>query len=305
MVDNLLGAAQALTPFEIFVLFSIVWCSICAAGVINVLAFRWRGQVADAQCEDLTLFSKDPHHSPWRESRCPACDRPIRWLHKIPVIGWFLTRGRCASCGWSVPFRYPAVEAVVIVGSALLGGCFVLQGQWLYGAAITIVFWALVLLVLIDWDTGYLPDELTLGMLWLGMFCALLCADHAAWGGISLESSVKGAITGYVFAWTVNAVFLRLTGQHAIGQGDFKLLAAIGAWVGLEPMWAVVFVAILTQDVAKRLHLAKRAKNLDAPGFFADATPLGPGLCVGGLVVLALGQSLAQIPVQLVAWFMG
>lgn len=207
-------------------------------------------------------------------SRCPSCGHLIRWYENVPVISWLMLRGRCSACGASIGARYPAVE----MGTALL---FAATG-WQHGATGTALMWAAVVAVLlaaalIDWDTTLLPDDLTLPLLWAGLLAA------AAGWTLPLSQSVVGAAVGYLSLWSVYWLFKLATGKEGMGYGDFKLLGALGAWLGWQAILPIVLMASIIGAV---VGLALKAGGGLREGRYV---PFGPFLAGGGLVVMVVG----------------
>lgn len=175
-------------------------------------------------------------------SRCPQCGREIRWLENIPVLSYLMLKGRCAGCGAAISVRYPLVE----LGTCLLFAAVSLR----FGPVPEALLWctfaaALIALAGIDWDTTYLPDGLTYTLLWAG-----LVASSQGWlSGLTAHSSILGAVWGYLSLWSVYWVFKLVTGKEGMGHGDFKLLAAIGAWLGWQGLFQVVLMASVLATV--------------------------------------------------------
>ena len=209
-------------------------------------------------------------------SRCPACGHRIRWYENIPVLSWLFLRGRCAGCGTAIALRYPLVE----VATALLFGSI----AWRLGPQPVTLLWcamtaALLALALIDWDTTVLPDALTLPLLWAGLIAAAL-----GWlPGLTLLQSVWGAVAGYLSLWSVYMLFKLATGKEGMGFGDFKLLAALGAWLGWQAILPIVLMASVIGAV---VGIVMKASGSLREGRFV---PFGPFLAGGGLVVLLAG----------------
>jgi leader peptidase (prepilin peptidase)/N-methyltransferase len=209
-------------------------------------------------------------------SRCPSCSRPIRWYENIPVASWLALRGRCSACSARISLRYPLVE---LATAALFAAC-----GWRFGAApaalLACAFVAtLVALALIDWDTTVLPDLLTLPLLWAGLIAAAL-----GWTpGLTLASSVAGAAAGYLVLWSVYWLFKLTTGKEGMGYGDFKLLAALGAWLGWQAILPIVLMASVIGAV---VGIGMKLGGALREGRFV---PFGPFLAGGGLVVLLAG----------------
>jgi leader peptidase (prepilin peptidase) / N-methyltransferase len=209
-------------------------------------------------------------------SRCPACGHRIRWYENIPVVSWLALRGRCSACKTPISVRYPLVE----VGTALLFGAV----AWKLGPTPLALLWCgaaavLLALALIDWDTTVLPDVLTLPLLWAGLVAAAL-----GWlPGLTLLQSLWGAVAGYMSLFVVYWFFKLATGKEGMGFGDFKLLAALGAWLGWQAVLPIVLMASVLGAV---VGLAMKAMGALREGRFV---PFGPFLAGGGLVVLLVG----------------
>lgn len=207
-------------------------------------------------------------------SHCPACGHVLRWHENIPVLGWLMLKGRCSACGTAIALRYPLVE----LATALL---FVAMG-WRFGFEPVALLWsawaaALLAMSLIDWDTTLLPDALTLPLLWGGLLAAVL-----GWT-LPLSEAVWGAMLGFAGLWVVVWAFERVTGKEAMGGGDFKLLAALGAWLGPTALLPVVFIASL---LGAAVGLVMKARGELREGRFV---PFGPFLAGAGGVVAVLG----------------
>ncbi len=209
-------------------------------------------------------------------SRCPSCGHRIRWHENIPVLSWLALRGRCSACASRIAARYPLVE---LATAALFAGF-----AWRFGAQPAALIWCavgatLLALALIDWDTTVLPDALTLPLLWAG-----LCAAALGWlPGVGLEQSVWGAVAGYLSLWCVYWLFKLATGKEGMGFGDFKLLAALGAWLGWQAILPVVLMASI---IGALVGLGMKATGALREGRFV---PFGPFLAGGGLVVIWAG----------------
>lgn len=209
-------------------------------------------------------------------SRCPACGHRIRWFENIPLLSWLALRGKCSACGSRIGLRYPLVE--LVTGLLFAAIAWRLGPQWgalLWCAAAAVLLAA----ALIDWDTTLLPDVLTLPLLWAGLAAAAL----GGLPGLSLAQSVAGAAAGYLSLWSVYWLFKLTTGKEGMGFGDFKLLAALGAWLG----WQAILPIVLGASVLGALvGLAMKATGALREGRFV---PFGPFLAGGGLAVMLLG----------------
>jgi leader peptidase (prepilin peptidase)/N-methyltransferase len=208
-------------------------------------------------------------------SHCPHCHAALRWTDNIPVLSYLWLRGRCRTCQAPIGWRYPAVE---LLTCALFVWSFAV-----HGASASALAWAgfasaLLALAAIDADTHLLPDAITQPLVWAGLLAA-------AWqlSGQGLSDALWGAVAGYLFLWTVYWLFKLLTGKEGMGQGDFKLLAALGAWLGWPALVSLVLIASLT-GVAGGLILRAR-HQLSEDGYI----PFGPFLALAGLWVMAFG----------------
>ena len=219
-------------------------------------------------------------------SQCPGCGIPIKPWQNIPVISWLLLRGQCAQCGMRISARYPFVELV----TGLLSG--LAAWQFGFGAeaiSALVLIWVLIALTGIDMDTQLLPDSLTLPLVWVGLGVNLF----AVW--TPLSAAVIGAMLGYGSLWSVYWLFKLVTGKEGMGYGDFKLLAALGAWFGWQ---AVPLMILLSSFVGAALGIAiliAQRQGRDTP------MPFGPYLAGAGLLTLFFGDTLITEYLQLVS----
>jgi leader peptidase (prepilin peptidase) / N-methyltransferase len=207
-------------------------------------------------------------------SRCPACGHVLRWHENIPVLSWLWLRAKCSACGVRISARYPLVE---LATAALFAAV-----AWRFGAQPATLAWcafaATVLsLALIDWDTTLLPDSLTLPLLWGGLIAAAL-----GWT-VPLTSALWGAVGGYLALWSVYQLFKLATGKEGMGHGDFKLLAALGAWLGWPMLVPIILAASLIGAV---VGIVMKAGGQLREGRYV---PFGPFLAGAGLAVMLIG----------------
>jgi leader peptidase (prepilin peptidase) / N-methyltransferase len=212
-------------------------------------------------------------------SACPHCGHQIRAIENIPVISYLVLRGKCIQCKAPISVRYPIVELLTGVLSAALVWQF---GSGMAGLATLLFAWLLIAMTFIDADTQLLPDDLTLPLLWLGLLFNLNGAF------VPLSDAVIGAAAGYLSLWSIYWIFKLATGKEGMGYGDFKLLAALGAWLG----WKMLPVIILLSSVVgaavgvSLILFAKHGRN--------NPIPFGPYLAAAGMIALLYGKPLAQ-----------
>lgn len=215
-------------------------------------------------------------------SHCPHCQHPLRWSENIPLLSFIALRGRCAHCQKSISWRYPVIELI----TAGLYIALVFKHGWGFEALAWAGFAsALIALAAIDADTRLLPDIMTQPLVWSGLLAASLGLS-----GISLHDAVWGAVAGYLFLWSVYWLFKGMTGKDGMGQGDFKLLAGLGAWLGWPALLSLVLIASIV-GIMGGLGLKFRGK-LPENGELA----FGPYLVIAGLWVMAFGP-LPGLPV--------
>jgi leader peptidase (prepilin peptidase) / N-methyltransferase len=251
---------------------------------------QWREQCAEIEHPDhaATVPAGPPAKQRFNlvvpRSACPACKAPITALQNVPIVSYLVLRGRCANCGARISARYPVVEALTGILSAAVA--WKLGFGWPAAAALVLT-WFLVALAFIDIDHQLLPDSLTLPLLWLGLLLSLFApAAGMAPIPVDMRSSIIGAIAGYLSLWTVYHLFRLLTGKEGMGFGDFKLLAALGAWLGWRMLLPTVLIAAAVGAVAGIVLLAARGQNRSTPIAF------GPFLAAAGWLMLMFGREL-------------
>lgn len=243
----------------------------------RMMETEWQVQCAELRGE--TIPEPGRYNLAVPRSACPACGHVITALENIPVLSWILLRGRCSACGTAISVRYPLVEMLTGLLSAAVAWKWGLSMETL-GALL--LAWMLIALAFIDLDTTLLPDSLTLPLLWLGLLFNL--------GGVfaNVGDAVLGAVVGYLVLWSVYWLFKWVTGKEGMGFGDFKLLAAIGAWLG----WQMLPVTLLLSSVVGAgvgiAMVVFTRHDRQVP------IPFGPYLAGGGLVALFFGADLTQ-----------
>jgi leader peptidase (prepilin peptidase) / N-methyltransferase len=270
-------------PFQEIFLSPLVLAlfGLCIGSFLNVVIHRlplmlergWKMESADllgvAHEETPAITLSTPL------SRCPACGHAIAWYENIPLASWLWLRARCSACKAPISARYPLIEVATAVLFALVG--------WRFGAEPVALLWCffcavLVALAGIDWDTTLLPDNLTLPLLWVGLVSAAL-----GWT-IPLADAVWGAAIGYLSLWSVYWLFKLTTGKEGMGFGDFKLLGALGAWLG----WKMILPILLAASVIGAIvGIAMKLSSALREGRYV---PFGPFLAGAGLAVMFAGQ---------------
>jgi leader peptidase (prepilin peptidase)/N-methyltransferase len=219
-------------------------------------------------------------------SNCPHCHHAISAWENIPVISYLLLRGKCHGCHTAISPRYPIIEAI----SGMLCGYAALHfGFGLAAVGAILLIWALLALTAIDFDTQLLPDDITLPLLWAGLVFNLYDAFT------TLSGAVLGAVFGYLALWSVYWLFKLVTGKEGMGYGDFKLLAALGAWLGWQLLPLMIILSSMVGAVVGITLIIAVKRGRDIP------IPFGPYLAGGGLIALFWGQTLTQSYLQLLA----
>lgn len=224
--------------------------------------------------EKFTLATPDSH--------CPNCGHKIKPWENIPVISYLALGGKCSGCKVKISMRYPSVEFINGVLSGLVAATF--GPTWLT-LALLLFTWALVVLTLIDFDHQLLPDDITYPMLWLGL--AVNAFDLGM--GVSIYDSVLGAIVGYLSLWIFYWAFKILTGKEGMGYGDFKLLAALGAWMGWQSLLPIIILSSLVGAVFGIVGIMIMGRDRSAP------MPFGPFLAGAGFIMLIWGPQISAM----------
>jgi leader peptidase (prepilin peptidase) / N-methyltransferase len=247
---------------------------LCVGSFLNVVIYRFP-KMLEAQFEgkesELTLSKP--------ASRCGHCGHHIRWFENIPVLSYLFLRGRCSACHASIGIRYPLVE---LATALIFGYC-----AWRWDASLTTVAYvffgsALLCLTLIDWDTTLLPDDITVPLVWIGLVCAAL-----GWlPQVTIYASLWGAVAGYLSLWLIYWGFKLVTGREGMGYGDFKLFAAIGAWLGWQALVPVVLAASLMGLVVALIFKITQSERE------GGLIPFGPSLALGAALEFLTGWQL-------------
>jgi leader peptidase (prepilin peptidase) / N-methyltransferase len=266
---------------------------------LNVVIYRlpimlerdWRAQAADLLAVDAAPPSTG---SPARErfslstppSACPVCKAPIKARHNIPVMSWLVLRGRCAACKAKISVRYPLVELATGLLSAWVAWHFGFGAPAACGLLVT---WALIALTGIDFDHQLLPDGITLPLMWAGLLAAVFLGPVR--GNpipASAHDAIIGAAAGYLSLWLVFHAFRLITGKEGMGYGDFKLFAALGAWLGWKLLPLVILLSAATGATLGILMILLRGRDRSAP------MPFGPYLAAAGWLAMLYGDVLVD-----------
>ncbi|MDX9700952.1 MAG: A24 family peptidase [Rhodocyclaceae bacterium] len=244
----------------------------------RMMELEWHAQAAELRGEPQP--EQDRFNLATPRSRCPHCGHLITALENIPVVSYLVLRGKCRHCSAPISRRYPAVE---LVTAALTGFAAWHFGYGIAALGAMLLLWTLVALTFIDLDTQLLPDNLTLPLVWLGLGFNL-------WDTYTpLSSAVIGAMAGYLSLWSVYWLFKLTTGKEGMGYGDFKLLAAIGAWLGWQMLPLVILLSSLVGAVVgvALIVLARHGRNVPIP--------FGPYLAAAGIIALFWGQDITAL----------
>jgi len=264
---------------------------------LNVVIYRlplmmereWRQQCNELFQPEGAAAADEESTEPFNllrpRSRCSTCGAPVKAWQNIPVISWLILGGKCASCKATISVRYPIIE----LATGLLTGVVV----WQFGASTEsllalLLVWALIALTVIDIDHQILPDNITQPLLWLGIIASLTKSADSALPFPDLQSSVIGVIAGYLSLWSVYWVFKLITGKEGMGYGDFKLLAALGAWLGWQMLPVVILLSALVGAAVGLGMIIFLGRDKQIP------MPFGPYLAGAGLIALFRGNQIVD-----------
>ena len=251
---------------------------------LNVVIYRVPKMMErqwQAECAELSGNASETDEQPVfnllvPRSRCSSCGHAITWYENIPVFSYLFLRGKCSACGVAYGIRYPLVE---LVAGLLFAFC-----AWRWGASVTTLAWcgfsaSLLALAMIDWDTTFLPDDITLPLLWAGLVIAALQWNPS----VNLTTSLWGAVAGYMSLWLIYWAFKLITGKEGMGYGDFKLFAALGAWFGWPALVPMILMASVIGAVVG--IVMKLTSGLREGGYI----PFGPFLAGAGFTAMIFG----------------
>ena len=261
---------------------------------LNVVIYRlpkmmerdWQNQCREFIASDSNLAAlpeDDKQQEPFNlmvpASTCPHCGHKIRAWENIPVVSYLFLKGKCSNCKSSISARYPIIE--LTTGLLSIAVIYYVGINW-NGLAALVFTWSLIALTMIDIDTYLLPDDITLPLLWLGLIV------NSLGGFTDLSSAVWGAIAGYLALWSVYKLFKLITGKEGMGYGDFKLLAALGAWMGWQMLPQIILLSSLVGAVIGITMIVIRGRDKNIP------IPFGPYLAIAGWIAFVWGDTINQ-----------
>ncbi len=240
---------------------------------------EWRSQCLTLLEPNTEQKVATPFNLASPASRCPHCNHKIRAWENIPLISYLLLRGKCSSCQNPIAIRYPIIELVCAMMTAIVAWHF---GAGWQALAAMVFSWSLIALTMIDFDHQLLPDNITLPLLWLGLLISL--------AGVFVDShaSLIGAAAGYLVLWSVYWLFKLLTGKEGMGYGDFKLLAVLGAWMGWQLLPVIILLSSIVGAVVGITLILTRGRDRNIP------IPFGPYLAAAGWITLIWGAEINQ-----------
>jgi leader peptidase (prepilin peptidase)/N-methyltransferase len=275
----------ALNQQPLLLALGLLFVGLTVGSFLNVVIYRVPAMIEREERAYCTSLLSGDDEAPALEpfnlaipgSRCPHCGHAIRPWENIPVLSYIALRGRCSACKRRISVRYPIIEATSAALALLLGTMLGAGGTLLAALVFT---WALLALTMIDIDTMLLPDNITLPLLWLGLFVNLFGTFAP------LRDAVIGAIAGYGVLWSVFWLFKLATGKEGMGYGDFKLLGALGAWLGWQALPMIILLSSLVGAVLGIIVMYLEKRGRDIP------MPFGPYLAIAGWIAMVWGDQI-------------
>ncbi len=285
---------SALQAYPLLGLACTLVLGLLVGSFLNVVIYRlpkmmerdWQQQCRDFLTNDgdiATLHANDSTQEPFNlmvpVSRCPHCGHKIKPWENIPIFSYLFLRGKCSNCKANISIRYPIIE--LVTGLLSVAVVYYVGVNW-SGLAALIFTWSLIALTMIDFDTYLLPDDITLPLLWLGLIVNSFNTFT------NLSSAVWGAIAGYLALWSVYKLFKLVTGKEGMGYGDFKLLAALGAWMGWQMLPQIILLSSLVGAAIGISMIVIRGRDKNIP------IPFGPYLAIAGWIAFVWGDTINQ-----------
>ena len=274
----LIGSFLNVVIYRLPIMMEREWRAQCAEFVGSTVSDA--GQEADSERFDLVT----------PRSRCPSCGNPITALQNVPVVSYLFLRGRCANCKTSISARYPIVELMTAVLAAIAAWRF---GFGMEAAAAVLLTFALITISVIDIDHQIIPDSISLPLVWIGLTLSLF---HPVAGAevlfVDPKTAIVGALAGYLSLWSVYHLFRLLTGKEGMGYGDFKLLAALGAWLGWQMLPLIILLSAIVGACVGIAMIVFRRHDRNIP------IPFGPYLAAAGWIAMLYGS-------EIIDWYLG
>jgi len=271
---------------------SLVIFTLLIGSFLNVVIHRlpimldreWRKQSQDLLATPSLTTDNNPLPEKYNivvpRSACPNCGKPITAVQNIPVVSWLVLKGKCANCKAAISARYPIIEVCTALLSVIVAWEF---GFTSHTVAVLVLTWCLIALSIIDFDHQILPDQITLPLMWAGLILSVI--DQRILG-ISTQDAIIGAATGYLSLWLVYHAYKLVTGKEGMGYGDFKLLAALGAWMGWKMLPVIILFSSFTGAVIGIALILFRGRDHNIP------IPFGPYLAAAGWIAMLWGNSI-------------
>ena len=286
-MSSIIDTFQLLTATPASMAGVVFLFSLLVGSFLNVVIHRlpimmeraWKRDCAESMGQESAAVDDAVFNLVKPASCCPSCQAPIRAWQNIPVLSFLIQRGKCANCKASISWQYPLVELATAVLSAFVILHFGLTAQGLFAVLLT---WGLIALTAIDFRTQLLPDAITLPLLWLGM---LLSLWHVY---VPPHTAIIGAVAGYLSLWSIYWLFKLITGKEGMGYGDFKLLGALGAWLGWQQLPVIILLSSVVGTVIGIGMIVTRGQDRSVPIAF------GPFIAIAGWIALLWGDELLQ-----------
>jgi leader peptidase (prepilin peptidase)/N-methyltransferase len=278
MIDALADPAVAMATAAVVGLLVGSFLNVVIHRLPQMLERGWHAQCAELRGE--APAEGERYNLVVPRSACPSCGHKIGAHENVPVLSWLLLRGRCSACGTSISVRYPVVE--LLAGTLAVAAVLRFGPGWQAIAACGLL-WSLLALTFIDIDTQLLPDDVTLPLLWAGLLANLFGLF------VPIEEAVIGALAGYLSLWSVYWAFKLIVRKEGMGHGDFKLLAALGAWMGWKVLPAIVLLSSAVGAIIGLSLIAFKGRDRQQP------LPFGPYLAIAGAIALFAGPPLVRL----------